>query len=176
MIRQATAADLAAIEDAYNEHFDFEAAHPEQAFTVFKKGVYPTRRDAEKALAAGGLTVYEAEDGAILASLITSGQQPPEYANVTWQRALPDEDVLVINLLMVRPSAAGRRIGTAMLENIEEAARKVGKKALRLDTGSQNTRAVHLYEREGYKIVSSASMKVGGVVPHDGHLFFEKLL
>lgn len=71
MIRPATAADLAQIEDAYNEHFAFEAAHPDAAFTVFRQGVYPTRRDAEKALASGGLTVYE-EAGEILASVITS--------------------------------------------------------------------------------------------------------
>ena len=45
MIRPATAADLAQIEDAYNEHFTFEAAHPDKAFTVFRQGVYPTRRD-----------------------------------------------------------------------------------------------------------------------------------
>lgn len=175
MIRQATTADLAAIEDAYNEHFDFEIAHPEQAFTVFKKGVYPTRKDAEKALSEGGLTVCE-EDGALLASLITSHCQPPEYANVPWQRTLTDDEVLVLHLLMVRPSAAGRGIGTAMLTYIEEEARKAGMQALRLDTGSQNTRAVHLYEKNGYKIVATASMKVGGVVPHDGHLFLEKLL
>lgn len=86
MIRQATAADLDQIVDAYEEHFAFEETHPAQAFTVFKRGVYPTRRVAEKALADDGLTVYE-EDGRILASVITSGQQPPEYANVAWQRA-----------------------------------------------------------------------------------------
>ena len=67
MIRQATAADLDQIADAYEEHFAFEETHPAQAFTVFKRGVYPTRRDAEKALADDGLTVYE-EDGRILAS------------------------------------------------------------------------------------------------------------
>lgn len=54
MIRQATAADLDQIADAYEEHFAFEETHPTQAFTVFKRGVYPTRRDAEKALADGG--------------------------------------------------------------------------------------------------------------------------
>lgn len=49
MIRPATAADLAQIEDAYNEHFAFEAAHPDKAFTVFRqgsiqRGVTPKRR------------------------------------------------------------------------------------------------------------------------------------
>lgn len=135
MIRQATAADLDQIADAYEEHFAFEETHPAQAFTVFKRGVYPTRRDAEKALADDGLTVYE-EDGRILASVITSGQQPPEYANVVWQRALPAEAVRVIHLLMVRPSASGRGIGAQLMRHVENAARETGCAALRLDTGS----------------------------------------
>lgn len=175
MIRKATAADLAQIEDAYDEHFAFETAHPERAFTVFRKGVYPTRRDAEKALADGGLTVFE-EDGRILASVITSGQQPPEYAHVSWQRALDASQVRVIHLLMVRPSVSGRGIGTALLAHLEAQARAEGLAALRLDTGSQNLPAVHLYEKNGYRIVHRAAMKVGGVVPHEGHLFLEKCL
>ena len=44
MIRQATSADLDQIADAYEEHFAFEETHPTQAFTVFKRGVYQTRR------------------------------------------------------------------------------------------------------------------------------------
>lgn len=175
MIRQATAADLDQIADAYEEHFAFEETHPTQAFTVFKRGVYPTRRDAEKALADGGLTVYE-EDGCILASAITSGQQPPEYANVAWQRALPAEAVRVIHLLMVRPSVSGRGIGAQLMRYVEDAARETGCAALRLDTGSQNKPAVHLYEKLGYQIVAGGAMKVGGAVSHDGHLFLEKIL
>lgn len=175
MIRPAKDSDLDAIEAAYEEHFAFEAAHPDKAFTVFRKGVYPTRHDAEKALACGGLTVYE-EAGEILASVITSQVQPPEYADVPWQRTLADDEVRVIHLLMVRPGVSGRGIGTALLAHIEAQARDEGLAALRLDTGSQNLPAVHLYEKNGYRIVHRAAMKVGGVVPHEGHLFLEKCL
>ena len=38
-----------------------------QAFTVFKKGVYPTKDDAERAIYAGALFVYE-ENGTIAVS------------------------------------------------------------------------------------------------------------
>ena len=48
MIRKATFDDIELIEDTYNEHFKHELEHG--AFTVFKKGIYPTRRDAEKPL------------------------------------------------------------------------------------------------------------------------------
>ena len=53
MIRKAVFDDIDRIEETYNEHFEYEIAH--KAFTVFKKGVYPTREDAEKAVNTGPL-------------------------------------------------------------------------------------------------------------------------
>ena len=44
MIRKAILKDVNSIEDTYNEHFQYELNHT--AFTVFKKGVYPTKDDA----------------------------------------------------------------------------------------------------------------------------------
>ena len=48
MIRKAILKDVNSIEDTYNEHFQYELNHT--AFTVFKKGVYPTKDDAERAI------------------------------------------------------------------------------------------------------------------------------
>ena len=47
MIRKATFDDIELIEDTYNEHFKHEMKHG--AFTIFKKGIYPARKDAERA-------------------------------------------------------------------------------------------------------------------------------
>lgn len=55
MIRKATYNDIEGIEETYNEHFKHEMKHG--AFTAFKKGVYPTRKDAERAANAGTLYV-----------------------------------------------------------------------------------------------------------------------
>lgn len=175
MLRKATAADLKAIEDSYNEHFDFKDTHPDQIYTVFQRGVYPTQKDAEKALAKGDLFVYE-KDGVFLASVIANKNQPPEYADVPWQKVLRKDDVLIIHLLMVRSSAANRGVGTAVLAELDHLARAEGIKALRLDTGSMNAPAQHLYQKCGYKIVSRQPMKVGGALADEGHLFLEKLL
>lgn len=59
MIRKATFDDIESIEDTYNEHFKYEEEYG--AFTVFKKGIYPTGKDAEKAMSAGTLYVYEGD-------------------------------------------------------------------------------------------------------------------
>ena len=79
MIRQATFNDLELIEDTYNEYFSHEIEHG--AFTVFKKGVYPTKKDAEKAINSGTLYVYEV-DGNISGSIIVDKVQPIEYEDI----------------------------------------------------------------------------------------------
>ena len=157
MIRKATFDDIELIEDTYNEHFKHEKKHG--AFTVFKKGIYPTRKDAEKAINVGTLYVYEENNG-IAGSMIVDKVQPAEYTKIIWEQTFANDEVMVIHLLMVRPSKAGK--GSC--------------KALRLDTGSQNVPALSLYKKLGFQVVATASMNVGSAIEHSGHLFLEKLL
>ncbi len=103
--RQAIVADLDVIERGYIEHFAHEKKYG--AYTVFREGIYPTRKVAETALQNNALYVYE-ENGIVLGSVILDGQQPEEYRKIEWPSNAPDEKVTVIHLLMVRPSAAGK--------------------------------------------------------------------
>ena len=173
MIRKADLNDIEWIEDTYNEHFIYEMEHG--AFTIFKKGVYPTRADAEKAVNAGTLYVYE-ENNKIAGSIIVDKASPKEYAEIAWEHPFANEEVMCIHLLMVRPSMAGKGIATSLVKYAMEVAEKNSCKALRLDTGSQNIPAVSLYKKLGFQIVAAASMKVGNAIEHNGHLFLEKVL
>lgn len=173
MIRKATLQDIKVIEDAYNEHFEYELEHG--AFTVFKKGVYPTKEDAQKAVDAGMLYVYE-EDGDIAGSMILNKIQPQEYQNIVWQYSTENDRVMVIHLLMVRPSMSGKGIASSLVRYAMEVAKKHSCEVLRLDTGSQNIPAVSLYKKLGFQITATASMKVGSAIEHSGHLFLEKAL
>jgi len=173
MIRQATFNDLELIEDTYNEHFRHEIEHG--AFTVFKKGVYPTKKDAEKAINSGTLYVYEVDDN-IAGSIIVDKVQPIEYEDIKWEQACTNNEVMVIHLLMVRPSMTGKGIASSLVRYAMEMAKNNSCKALRLDTGSQNIPAVSLYKKLGFRVVSTASMKVGNTIAHKGHLFLEKVL
>ena len=83
---------------------------------------------------------------------------------------------MVLHLLMVRPSMAGRGIATALVKYAVELTKNNSCKALRLDTGSQNILAVSLYEKPGFRIVATGSMKVCNSIDHNGHLFLEKLV
>ena len=113
MIRKAILKDVNSIEDTYNEHFQYELNHT--AFTVFKKGVYPTKDDAERAIYAGALFVYE-ENGTIVGSIIIDKVQPIEYATIPWKEKLSEDEVMVIHLLMVRPSMSGKGIASSLIK------------------------------------------------------------
>lgn len=173
MIRKATFDDVELIEATYNEHFKYELEYG--AFTVFKKDIYPTKKDAEKAIDVGSLYVYE-QNGSIAGSMIVDRVQPEEYTKIVWKQTLPNDAVMVIHLLMVCPSMAGRGIATALVKYAADLAKNTGCKALRLDTGSQNIPAISFYKRLDFQIVTTASMKVGNAIEHDGHLFLEKML
>ena len=171
--RQAIVADLDVIERGYIEHFAHEKKYG--AYTVFREGIYPTRKVAETALQNNALYVDE-ENGIVLGSVILDGQQPEEYRKIEWPSNAPDEKVTVIHLLMVRPSAAGKGIGSLIVNDAMELAKQQACVAVRLDTGEQNVPAASLYKKLGFHLVSTSQMKVGGMISHNRHLFFEKMV
>lgn len=173
IIRKANMSDLDGIEDTYEEHFAYEKEHG--AVTVFKKGVYPTRRDAEKAIKGGSLYVYE-ESREIVGSIIVDGKQPEEYQKIAWTCSAAPNEVTVIHLLMVRPSRKKHGVATSLVQYAATLAKERSCKTIRLDTGSQNLSAVSLYKKLGFQVIEAASMKVGGAIEHSGHLFLEKVM
>ncbi len=173
MIRKASFEDIGLIEAAYDEHFGYEAEHG--AFTVFRKGIYPTGKDAQRAVNAGEMYVYEENDN-IAGSMIVNKTQPAEYKKIAWKQALTSDEVMVIHLIMVRPGMKGKGIASSLVKHAVELAENSSCKALRLDTGSQNIPAINLYKKLGFQVAATASMKVGNVIEHSGYLFLEKTI
>lgn len=171
--RQAVVADLDSIEEGYIEHFAHEKKYG--AYTVFQEGVYPTRKVAETALQNRVLYVYE-ENDIVLGSVILDGQQPEEYKKIEWPSNAPKEKVMVIHLFMVRPSVAGKGVGSLIVNYAIDIAQQHACVAVRLDTGEQNVPAASLYKKMGFHLVSTSQMKVGGMISHDRHLLFEKIV
>ena len=63
MLRHALETDLDQIEEGYRKHFAHEKKYG--AFTVFREGIYPTRKDAEQALATNSLYLCETRGNVI---------------------------------------------------------------------------------------------------------------
>lgn len=173
MIRKAVRGDIDGTDNLFKEIF----AHEREcgAYTVWQEGVYPTRTTAEKSLCEGSLYVAE-EDGAVIACMVVSREQPYEYGAVGWKYSFGSGFQLTVHLLCVSPSKSGRGYGTKMIEFAEKLARDSGCRALRLDTGAQNVPALSLYKKCGFVVAAEAPMKVGGAIPHKNHVYLEKLI
>ena len=138
MIRKAILKDVNSIEDTYNEHFQYELNHT--AFTVFKKGVYPTKDDAERAIYAGALFVYE-ENGTIVGEVaLHETDIVTENGNITQ---------LVLAQSAVSPEYRMQGIMRRLVEYALEEAEKMGYGAVFLG-GNPN-----LYGRFGFEPSSS---------------------
>jgi len=170
MIRQATLQDVDQIEEGYLELLSYEKTHT--AYTVWKEGVYPTRQTAKDAVSKGTMYVKE-EDEKIYASIIVDQMQPFEYESIKWKYQATKEEVLVIHLLCVRPSAAGKGIGKEMIRFVIDKSKSMNCKTVRLDTGSQNIPAKTLYTKMGFELAETKTMAIGGLISHHNHLFFE---
>lgn len=171
MIRKAELQDIDGVEKCYVELLLHEQEHG--AYTVWQLGVYPTRETAEKALAEGSLYIMESA-GEICASIILNQTQPPEYDRIKWKYPAKPDEVLTVHLLCVKPTSAGRGIGKQMVRFAFEEAKRLHCKTVRLDTGAQNKPAAALYEKLGFELAAASSMKIGGLLAHSSHLFFEK--
>lgn len=166
--------DLDSIEDLFDAHFRYEAMHT--PFTVFRKDVYPTRRDARRAIAAGMMFVYAMDAAPIKGFVIIGHEQPDDYATIPWPIHAPADRTMVIHLLMVHPEARGQGIASSLLRFVIDMARKQGCTALRLDTGAQNIPAISLYSRHGFTVAAHAPRMVGEAIAHSNHLYLEKPL
>jgi GNAT superfamily N-acetyltransferase len=60
------------------------------------------------------------------------------------------DGVLEIRRMFVRSEARGTGVGRALLDALEEAAREFGAPAIVHETGTQQTRTIRFYEREGF--------------------------
>jgi len=147
MIRLANIHDLDRIEEIYNEiHDEIEAG---RAVIGWIRGVYPTRKTAEAAIALGDMYVMEIAGQVVSAARINQ-YQGPEYDNAAWSFSAAPEDVLVLHTLVVSPKLKGMGYGTQFVDYYENEARRRGTFCLRMDTNALNAPARALYKKLGY--------------------------
>ncbi len=63
--------------------------------------------------------------------------------------------VYLFGQFAVSPSLQGRGFGSRVMDFLEARAREKGARELALDTAEQASKLIHMYEKRGYRIVSS---------------------
>ena len=108
---------------------------------------YPARADLENDIEKN--TLYVAVEGdKIIAIYVLNRECDEEYRRCRWHS--PDESAIILHRLCVSPEYQNKGVGTKLLLHIEEQARSMGYRSIRLDVFSENPYALKLYEKNGY--------------------------
>jgi putative acetyltransferase len=87
------------------------------------------------------------------------------------------DDYAEVKRMYTRPAVRGRGVAKALLQRIEDEARRAGKSVLRLETGTYQQEAIGLYQRIGFR--SRGPFGPYAAIPArniETSLFFEKEL
>ena len=147
--------DIDELERLYSSSIDYLTTNIN--YPGWRKGVYPTREDAEKGIEEGGLFVLKIGDR-IAGSVILSNKQDPAYTKVTWGIEADDSQVIVIHTLVTHPDFIRQGISQKLLNFTKEYALSQNAKAIRLDVAAQNEPAIALYEKYGYTYIETVDL------------------
>lgn len=163
IIRKAAEQDVPAVAAIYDAILDREEAGLSTVGWI--RGVYPTAETAREALESGTLFVLE-DGGEVVAAARLDQDHEPAYDDCQWSWDAPDNQVMVLHTLVVRPDLAGRGYGRQFVAFYEQYARERGCPCLRLDTNERNAAARRLYAKLGYReagIIPCVFNGIGGV-------------
>ena len=154
-VRKGTNEDINQLAELYDEVNDYLASTVN--YPGWKKDIYPTKEDAEQGINEDCLYVatYHEE---IVGSVILRHQPEPAYKTVTWPIDYTDEEIWVIYTFVVSPKYMGNQVGQQILQYVQEQGKELGLKALRLDVTENNTPAIKLYEKMGFKYIATVSL------------------
>lgn len=155
IFQKATRAELDEIGGLYDAVCEDLGTH--ENYPGWKKGVYPTRDDAQDALKENALYVCKREN-AVVGTVILRHKPEAGYTGVNWQTPDDYKKIYVVYTLAVRPDATGSGVGAYMMDAIEQIARAEGCIGIRLDVVKGNVPAEKLYRKCGYRYITTKSL------------------
>ena len=70
----------------------------------------------------------------------------------------PNADIAYIGFFMMNPIYQGNQIGTAIISEVIDYLRSIGKKAVRLAIDKGNPQSTHFWKKNGFEIISEADV------------------
>lgn len=143
----AASDDLDTIRSIYWELLDSSEEYA--SILRWKKDIYPADEDWLSYIAKGEMHLIWDECN-LFGAVALAKSQPEDYRKVRWTVDARDDEVAVAHLLAIRPQYQGQGYATAVLQELVKLAKKLGKKALRLDAIGTNKPAQRLYDKFGF--------------------------
>lgn len=155
IIKRAEESHLDEIENLYNELNDYFASTVN--YPGWIKHIYPIRETAIKGIEEQNLYIAYVND-MIVGSMILNHISEEAYNQVQWLIDAEDKDILVVRTLVVHPTFLKRKIGASLLEFTKQHAKNKSLKSIRLDVSVNNTPAITLYEKMGYRYIDTVDL------------------
>ncbi|WP_160673196.1 GNAT family N-acetyltransferase [Clostridium sp. C8-1-8] len=155
IIEKATLKDTDELEVLYDSINDYLSETINYA--GWKKGLYPVRENAINGIKEDNLFVLRINDE-IAGSIILNNHQEAAYYGVDWGVQAKDEEVMVIHTFVVNPKYLRNGVGEKLLTFAKEYFKEQGCKALRLDVSINNAPAIALYEKCGFRYVTTVDL------------------
>lgn len=140
----------------------------------WKKGIYPTRKEAANGIANDTLFVAKIS-GNIVGSIILNHEPEPAYHRVKWKVNAEYSNIFVVHTFVVHPAYLKNGIGMDLLHFAVQHARNEQAKSIRLDVYEHNMPAIRLYEKCGFEYVDTVDLGLGEYGLNDFRLY-EKVL
>lgn len=158
IIEKGTISDITELERLYRDSVDYLNGHTN--YPGWQKGIYPVRQTAVKGIEEGSLFVVR-DAGRIVGTVILSHVPEPAYAQVNWGIETENQDVLVIYTFAVHPLYQNKGVGKRVMDFIIRYGKEQGMKAIRLDVYEENTPAIHLYRKYGFRYIDTVDLGYG---------------
>ena len=110
-------------------------------------GIYPTEEMIRGDVERGEMYVARM-DGVLAAAIALTDIMDPEYLTVSWTGGIRPG---FFHRLAIDPPLQGAGIGGDMLDDAIQILRRAGCDCIRCDTNRENTRAMRLYEKMGFR-------------------------
>ena len=143
----AASDDLDTIRSIYWELLDSSEEYA--SILRWKTDIYPADEDWLSYIAKGEMPLIWDECN-LIGAVALAKSQPEDYRKVRWTVDARDDEVAVAHLLAIRPQYQGQGYATAVLQELVKLAKKLGKKALRLDAIGTNKPAQRLHDKFGF--------------------------
>ena len=158
VIEKGTKLDVDQLAKLYDDLNDFLACNIN--YPGWRKGVYPTRKDAANAVASGTLYVAKSAEE-IVGSIVLNHIPEPAYNKVKWNVDADYTSVFVVHTFAVHPTYLKSGVGTSLMNFAIHHCTNEHAKAIRLDVYENNTPAIRLYEKYGFTYVNKVDLGLG---------------
>ncbi|MDU1892203.1 MAG: GNAT family N-acetyltransferase [Dysgonomonas sp.] len=145
------------LEMLYNELNDYFASVSPFNYPGWIKHIYPIRETAAKGIEEQSLFVAKIDD-TIAGSVILNHTPEDAYSRVKWLIDADYKDILVVRTLVVHPAFLKRNVAASLMAFAKQYAIDQKVRSIRLDVSVDNTPAIALYEKMGYRYVDTIDL------------------